>query len=103
MSTLVVAWETQTVNIPPWQENFFIDAISVGTFIFLIACIWLWAWSGRSKREKKVPFERAAEDFGGTVQAAYGQIPNFLILIYAAVFIAIVGYIIVSIISGVQY
>lgn len=103
MSHLAIGWETQTVNIPPWQENYFIDIISVGTFIFLIAGIWLWSWSGRSKREKKVPFERSAEDFAGTVQAAYGQIPNFLILIYAAVIIAVVGYIIVSIMSGVQY
>ena len=103
MINLTVFAETQTISIPPWQENFYLDAIIVGTFIFLIIAIWLWSWSGRSKREKKVPFERTAEDFGGTVQAAYGQIPAFLILIYAAVVISIVGYIIISIINGPQY
>jgi hypothetical protein len=103
MTNLTTFLETASIGVPPWQENYAIDVIMVGIFIFLIAGIWLWSWSGRSKREKKVPFERTAEDFAGTVQAAYGQIPNFLILIYAAVIISVVGYIIVSIISGVQY
>jgi hypothetical protein len=103
MTNLTIFLETSSIGVPPWQENYAVDAIIVGIFIFLIAGIWMWSWSGRSKREKDVRFDRSAEDFAGTVQVAYGRVPNFLYLIYAAIIISVVGYIIVSIISGVQY
>ncbi len=89
--------------VKPWQENWAIDAILIGMALFMILLIWLWARSGRSKRENNVPFERTAEDFAGTVQAGYGRIPPFLIVVYAAAFIAIAAYVVVAIINGTQY
>ena len=96
--------QTSGPNIAtPWQENWAVDAILIGTAIFMIAGVWLWARSGRTKRENKVPFERTAEDFAGTTQAGYGQIPTFLLVIYAAALIAIAAYVVNAIISGTQY
>lgn len=87
----------------PWQENWVIDAIAVGTAIFLIAGIWLWARSGRSKADQEVPFDHTAENFAGAVFAGYGPIPLFLVLMYAVILISIIAYTVVSIINGPQY
>ncbi len=90
-------------SIKPWQENPIIDVIVVSFGLLFLALIWLWARSGRSRRESEVPFERTAEDFAGQVQAAYGRMPAFLIVLYAVVLIAIAAYVINSIITGVRY
>ena len=87
----------------PWQQNWLIDAMAVGFALLFLLLIWLWARSGRSKRENQVPFERTAEDFAGQVQAAYGQLPAFIIVLYISVLVAMAGYIVNSIINGVRY
>lgn len=87
----------------PWQQNWLQDAVTIAFALLFLLLIWLWARSGRSKRENKVPFERTAEDFAGTVQAGYGVVPAFLYVVYAAALIAMAGYIVVSMINGVQY
>ncbi len=87
----------------PWQENYAIDAIMIGVSLFLIAGVWLWARSGRSKAESRVPFDHSAESFAGTVYAGYGPIPVFLLMIYITILTTMVAYTIVSISSGVQY
>ncbi len=97
----------QATDLPnvlkPWQENWLIDAILLGSAIFMVGGVWLWARSGRSKRENKVPFERTAEDFAGTVQASYGVIPVFLYALYTIVIISMILYVINAILSGVKY
>ncbi|MBN9391664.1 MAG: hypothetical protein J0I20_26760 [Chloroflexi bacterium] len=90
-------------SIKPWQENPIIDGIIFGFGILMLVLIWLWARSGRSKRENEVPFERTAEDFAGQVQAAYGRLPAFLIVLYAVVLIVLAAYVINGIITGVKY
>jgi hypothetical protein len=104
---IVLPLQQTTTNEPnvikPWEQNWLVFAIIVAFGLGTILLTWLWARSGRSKYEKKVPFDRTAEDFAGTVQAGYGQIPYFLIAIYVAVGIFIVLYIINSIATGPQY
>ncbi len=90
-------------NIKPWQPNWSIELITFGFAVLFLILIWLWARSGRSKHERKVPFERTAEDFAGTVQAGYGQIPYFLITVYVVIAVTLVLYIVNSIITGTQY
>lgn len=90
-------------SIKPWQENPIIDGIIFGFAILFLVLIWLWARSGRSKREHEIPFERTAEDFAGQVQAAYGRLPAFLIVLYVILFFVIAGYVINGIITGVKY
>lgn len=90
-------------SIKPWQENPIIDVIVFGFALVFLVLIWLWARSGRTKREREVPFERTAEDFAGQVQAAYGRMPAFIIVLYAVVLIAIVAYVVNGIITGVKY
>jgi NADH:ubiquinone oxidoreductase subunit 6 (subunit J) len=87
----------------PWQENWVIDAISIGTAIFLIALVWLWARSGRSKADNEVPFDHTAEGFAGTAYAGYGPLPIFLTVVYVVVILAMIGYTVISIINGPQY
>ncbi|HEX2913929.1 MAG TPA: hypothetical protein VH186_24205 [Chloroflexia bacterium] len=87
----------------PWQENFAIDAIVVGTCLLMVVLVWLWARSGRSKRENMVPFERTSEDFAGNVQAGYGRLPAFLWVLYAVVLISIALYVINAVITGPRY
>ena len=90
-------------SIKPWQENPIIDGIILGFGILMLVLIWLWARSGRTKRENEVPFERTAEDFAGQVQAAYGRLPAFLLVLYAVVLIVLAAYVINGIITGVKY
>src|SRR3954451_4000628 len=87
----------------PWQENPFIDAVVASFAILFLVLIWLWARSGRTKRENDVPFDRTAEDFAGQVQAAYGRLPAFLIVLYAVVLIVLAVYVVNGIITGVRY
>ncbi|MDB5079645.1 MAG: hypothetical protein JWP00_1569 [Chloroflexi bacterium] len=107
METSIMGILAQASDLPntikPWQENWVIDAILLGfTFLFILL-IWLWARSGRSKRENELPFERTSEDFAGTVQAAYGRLPAFLIVLYVVVLVAIAAYVVNGIITGVKY
>lgn len=90
-------------TVRPWQQNFLIDAVAVAFGLGLIVLTWLWARSGRTKRENEVPFERTAEDFAGTIQAGYGQLPAFLIVVYVMILIFIVAYTANAILTGVQY
>ena len=89
--------------VKPWQENFALDLVTIAFAVAMLVGAWLWTRTGRSKREKDVPIEAAAEDFAGTVTAAYGHIPTFLYAIYIGVFIFAVSYTIISIASGPQY
>lgn len=94
--------QTQSTR-KPWEQNFALDGILIGITILLVLLVALWAWSGRTKKERKIPFERTAEDFAGQVQAAYGAIPIFLLVVYAVTLLSIAGYIIVAIMNGPQY
>lgn len=90
-------------SVKPWQENPLIDGIILAFGLVFVILIWLWARSGRSKRENEVPFERTAEDFAGQVQAAYGRLPAFLIFLYAVVLIVLAAYVVNGIVTGVKY
>ncbi len=87
----------------PWQEGWVTDAVVAAWAVFLIAGIWLWARSGRSKAVKQVPFDHTAESFAGEVYAGYGPVPLFLVVIYGVVLTSMVIYTIVSLVNGVQY
>src|SRR6476646_1392801 len=90
-------------SIKPWQENPIIDGIILAFAVVFCLLIWLWARSGRSKREHEIPFERTAEDFAGQVQAAYGRLPGFLIALYVIVLVVLAAYVVNGIITGVKY
>ena len=90
-------------SIKPWQENPIIDVIVLAFGLLFLVLIWLWARSGRTKRENEVPFERTAEDFAGQVQAAYGRLPAFLIVLYVVVLVFLAAYVVNGIITGVKY
>lgn len=90
-------------SIKPWQENPIVDGIILAFGLLLLLLIWLWTRSGRTKRENEVPFERTAEDFAGQVQAAYGRLPAFLIVLYVVVLVFLAAYVVNGIITGVKY
>jgi hypothetical protein len=90
-------------SIKPWEENWIISGVVIGFCVLLIVLTWLWARSGRSKREHELPFERTSEDFAGVIQSAYGRLPAFLIVLYVILFIAAAAYITNSIITGIKY
>jgi hypothetical protein len=90
-------------SIKPWEENWIISGVTIGFCVLFIVLIWLWARSGRSKRENELPFERTSEDFAGVIQSAYGRLPAFLIVLYVILFIAAAAYITNSIITGIKY
>jgi hypothetical protein len=90
-------------SIKPWEENWIISGVTIGFCVLFIVLIWLWARSGRSKRENELPFERTSEDFAGVIQSAYGRLPAFLIVPYVILFIAAAAYITNSIITGIKY
>jgi hypothetical protein len=90
-------------SIKPWEENWIISGVVIGFCVLLIVLTWLWARSGRSKREHELPFERTSEDFAGVIQSAYGRLPAFLIVLYVILFIAGAAYITNSIITGIKY
>lgn len=94
--------QTQSVR-EPWKQNFVVDGVVIAFTVVVLLLTALWAWSGRTKKERKIPFERTAEDFAGQVQAAYGPIPPFLLALYAIVLLVIAGYVIVAIVNGTQY
>jgi hypothetical protein len=90
---VVAPWE-----LPPWY--WVITAVVEFAMIILVV---LWARSGREKREKKVPMDRAAENFANTTQAAYGNIPTFIYILWFTILLWIGSYLVLSIITGVQY
>jgi hypothetical protein len=90
-------------SIKPWEENPIISLVVVAFMVVFLVLIWLWARSGRSKRESQVPFERTAEDFAGQIQSAYGRLPAFLLVLYVIVLVSMAAYVINSIITGVKY
>lgn len=90
-------------SIKPWEENPIINLVVLAFGLVFLVLIWLWARSGRTKRENEVPFERTAEDFAGQVQAAYGRLPAFLIVLYVILAVCMAAYVINGIITGVKY
>jgi NADH:ubiquinone oxidoreductase subunit 3 (subunit A) len=90
-------------SIKPWEENPIINLVVLAFMVVFLVLIWLWARSGRSKRENQVPFERTTEDFAGQIQSADGRLPAFLIVLYVILAVCMAGYVINSIITGVKY
>lgn len=90
---VVAPWE-----LPTWY--WLVTAVAEFAMIILVV---VWARTGREKREKKVPFDRAAENFANTAQAGYGVIPTFIYILWFSVLLWIGSYVVISIITGVQY
>ncbi len=88
---------------PPWELPPIWWVLGFGLDISLVALVWLWARSGRTKREKDTPFDRSAENFANTIQAGYGAVPTFLFVIWLAVILFIITYSVLSIANGPQY
>ena len=103
LANIIITTVQQTTPRTPWQTDWVIESIMLGFIIIGLVFLWLWLRSGRTQRENKIPFERTAEDFAGTVQAGYGVLPVFLYFLYAAIGLWIVGYIVTALITGVQY
>lgn len=89
--------------IAPWDYSGIFILGMLALDIFFVGLVWLWAWSGRTKREKKTPFNRSAENYGGTVQSGIAPIPPFLLVIYITILSFMIIYVANSIITGVKY
>jgi hypothetical protein len=87
----------------PWDFSGIFIVGMIALDLFIVGLVWLWAWSGRAKREKKIPFKNTAENYAGQVQTASGPIPAFLIVIYIVVLSFIVIYIVNTFVTGVRY
>lgn len=97
----------QTVSQPdivaPWDLPVWYWLLSAVAELFVVLLVFMWARNGRDKHEKKIAYDRSAENFNGVIQSGFGAIPYFLVLVWASVFVAIAGYITVSLITGVRY
>ncbi len=102
-SLIVLQVQTPADVIAPWELPPIYWVGSLALDFVIIALVWIWARSGRSKREKNTPFHRGAENFANTVQAGYGAIPTFMFVVYGAVILTIITYTVISILSGTQY
>jgi|GEM_PF-2136718 len=103
LNDLIVLQAKPTDVIAPWELPPIYWLGTLALDFVIIALVWLWARSGRTKREKNTPFHRGAENFANTVQAGYGAIPTFLLVVYGAVVIFIITYAVISILTGTQY
>jgi hypothetical protein len=92
----------QTV-LQPWQWNVPLDAYVFVVFLVIVAALVFAIGMGRDRRNLPNELGRNVEDFAGLIQEANGPLPWFLVGFYVMIATAIVGYIVVTLISGYRY
>ena len=92
----------QTV-VQPWQWNFPLEAYVLGFLVLIVAAIVFATQMGRDRRNLPNEMGRNVEDFAGLIQEANAPLPRFLLAFYGIIAIAIIGYIVVTLISGYRY
>jgi Na+/H+ antiporter NhaC len=103
MLTSSIVLQASPEIVAPWELPVQYWVMVLALEILMIVLVFLWARSGRDKHEKDVPFDRSAESFGSIIQSGFGAVPIFLIVLWLSVLLWITGYIVISIITGVQY
>jgi uncharacterized integral membrane protein len=92
----------QTV-LEPWQWNVPLELYVLGAFLVIVAALVFAIGMGRDRRNLPNELGRNVEDFAGLIQEANGPLPWFLVGFYVIIATAIVGYVIVTLISGYRY
>jgi len=87
----------------PWSWNLPGEAFLWFWIVLIAGTIFLAAWMGRDRKRLPNDLGRNVEDFAGVQQEANGPLPIYLMALYAAVAIGIVGYIVITIFQGYNY
>jgi hypothetical protein len=89
--------------IEPWDWNLPLEAYVIGALLVIVAAIVFATMMGRDRRNLPNEMGRNVEDFAGLIQEANAPLPWFLVGFYIMIATAIVGYLIVTLISGYRY
>lgn len=92
----------QTV-LQPWQWNVPLEVYVLGAFLIIVAALVFAIGMGRDRRNLPNELGRNVEDFAGLIQEANGPLPWFLVGFYVIIATSIIGYVIVTLISGYRY
>ncbi len=92
----------QTV-LQPWQWNVPLDAYVFVAALVIVAALVFAIGMGRDRRNLPNELGRNVEDFAGLIQEANGPLPWFLVGFYVIIAVSIVGYVVVTLISGYRY
>ncbi len=89
--------------IKPWSWNLPLEGVMWLAVILIVVAIWLWASSGKDRKNLPNVLGRNVEDFGGVIQEGNGPIPWFLLMFYLVVVLFMIGYPIVTLIFNYDY
>jgi hypothetical protein len=92
----------QTV-LESWQWNVPLELYVFGAFAIIVAALVFAIGMGRDRRNLPNELGRNVEDFAGLIQEANGPLPWFLVGFYVIITVSIIGYVIVTLISGYRY
>jgi hypothetical protein len=92
----------QTV-LESWQWNVPLELYVLGALAILVASLVFAIGMGRDRRNLPNELGRNVEDFAGLIQEANGPLPWFLVGFYVIITVSIIGYVIVTLISGYRY
>jgi len=92
----------QTV-LESWQWNVPLELYVLGALAVIIAALVFAIGMGRDRRNLPNELGRNVEDFAGLIQEANGPLPWFLVGFYVIITVSIIGYVIVTLISGYRY
>jgi hypothetical protein len=92
----------QTV-LESWQWNVPLELYVLGALAILVASLVFAIGMGRDRRNLPNELGRNVEDFAGLIQEANGPLPWFLVGFYVIITVSIIGYVIVTMISGYRY
>jgi len=89
--------------LEPWQWNVPLEAYVLGALLVIVAALVFAIGMGRDRRNLPNELGRNVEDFAGLIQEANGTLPWFLVGFYVMIATAIIGYVVVTLISGYRY
>ena len=89
--------------IKPWSWNLPLEAVVLFTVALLVGLIWLWASSGKDRKNLPDVLGRNVEDFAGIAQEGNGPVPMFLLILYLIVTLFMIGYPAVTLIFNYDY
>lgn len=86
-----------------WQWNVPLDLYVLAATLVIVAALVFAIGMGRDRRNLPNELGRNVEDFAGLIQEANGPLPWFLVGFYVIIAVSMVGYVIVTMISGYRY
>jgi hypothetical protein len=92
----------QTV-LESWQWNVPLELYVLGALLVIVGALVFAIGMGRDRRNLPNELGRNVEDFAGLIQEANGPLPWFLVGFYVIITVSIIGYVIVTLISGYRY